>query len=175
MLRIIIFVLLSLSVLACSVKPATDYVIDHDFAQYQHFAFVATPKGALVSIDSPRIEYALITSLGEKGISQTIKEQADLLVNYHIDSATELESYGSQIGVGIFSGGSSIGMRSPIRFRERHYGKLVIEFLNSTSQSIVWRSISQSPLLETMGTVKRAEFITAQIELMLSNFPPKGK
>jgi hypothetical protein len=42
MLRITIFVLLSLSVLACSVKPATDYVIDHNFAQYQHFAFVAT-------------------------------------------------------------------------------------------------------------------------------------
>ncbi|PKH04491.1 DUF4136 domain-containing protein [Psychromonas sp. MB-3u-54] len=175
MSRIIILVLLSLSVLACSVKPATDYVIDHDFSQYQHFAFVATPKDGLVSIDSPRIEHALITSLGEKGIRQTTKEQADLLVNYHIDSATELESYGSQIGVGIFSGGGSIGMRSPIRYRERHYGKLVIEFLNPTSQSIVWRSISQSPLLETMGTVKRAEFITVQIELMLSNFPPKDK
>ncbi|ABM03519.1 conserved hypothetical protein [Psychromonas ingrahamii 37] len=173
--RIIIFVLLSLSVLACSVKPATDYVIGHDFSRYQHFAFVATPKDGVVSIDSSRIEHALIRSLSQKGISQTTKEQADLLVNYYIESATELESYGSQIGVGIFSGGGSIGMSSPILYRERYYGKLFIEFLNPTSHSIVWRSVSQSRLLETMGTVKRAEFITAQIELMLSDFPPKDK
>jgi hypothetical protein len=175
MLRIIISVLLSLSVLACSVKPATDYVIDHDFSQYKNFAFVAIPKDAVVSIDSSRIEDALITSLSQKGIRQTTQEQADFLVDYHIDSVTELESYGGSIGVGIFRGGGGIGMSSPTRYRERNYGKLVIEFLNPTSQSIVWRSISQSPLSETMGAVKRAEFITAQIELMLSNFPPKDK
>jgi len=175
MLRIIISVLLSLSVLACSVKPATDYVIGHDFSQYKNFSFVAPPKDVVVSIDSSRIEHALVTSLSQKGISQTTREQADLLVDYHIESATELESYGSSIGVGIFSGRSSIGMNSPTRYRERNYGKLVIEFLNPTSQSIVWRSISQSPLNERMGADKRTEFITAQIKLMLSNFPPQGK
>lgn len=175
MLRIIISVLLSLSVLACSVKPATDYVIGHDFSQYKKFAFVATPADAVVSIDSSRIENALVASLSQKGISQTTKEQADLLVDYHIDSATEFESYGSSIGVGIFSGRGGIGMSSPTRYRERNYGKLVIEFLNPSSQSIVWSSISQSPLSETMGTEKREEFITDQIKLMLSDFPPKGK
>ena len=175
MLRIMISVLLSFSVLACSVKPATDYVIGHDFSQYKHFAFVAPPKDEVVSIDSSRIENALVASLSLKGISQTTKEQADLLVDYHIESATELESYGSSIGVGIFSGRGGFGMSSPTRYRERNYGKLVIEFLNPTSQSIVWRSISQSPLNETMGTDKRTQFIAAQIKLMLTNFPPQQK
>ena len=175
MLRIMISILLSFSVLACSVKPATDYVIGHNFSQYKNFSFVVPPKDTVVSIDSSRIEQALVESLSQKGIIQTTKEQADLLVSYHIDSATELESYGSSIGVGIFSGRGSIGMNSPTRYRERNYGKLVIEFLNPTSQSIIWRSISQSPLNETMGTVKRTEFINAQIKLMLSNFPPQGK
>jgi hypothetical protein len=175
MLRIIIAVLLSLSVLACSVKPATDYVIDHDFSQYKNFAFIATPKDTVVSIDSSRIENAVIASLRQKGIRKTTPEQADLLVGYHIDSATELESYGSSIGVGIFSGRGGIGMSSPTRYRERNYGKLVIEFLNPTSKSIIWRSVSQSPLNETMKADKRAEFINAQIKLMLSNYPPKQK
>jgi len=66
-------------------------------------------------------------------------------------------------------------MSSPTRYRERNYGKLVIEFLNPASQSIVWRSISQSPLNETMGSAKRTQFISAQIKLMLSNFPPQQK
>jgi hypothetical protein len=175
MLRIIAAVLLTLSVSACSVKPATDYMIGHDFSQYKNFAFVAPPKDVVVSIDSARIEDALIRSLSQKGISQTTKEQADLLVEYHIESATELESYGSNIGVGIFSGRGGIGMSSPTRYRERNYGKLVIEFLNPTSQSIVWRSISQSPLNETMATDRRTQFISAQIKLMLSNFPPLEK
>lgn len=173
MLRIIILFLFSLSVLACSVKPATDYVIEHDFSQYKNFAFVAAPKDAVVSIDSSRIEHALTMSLSEKGISQTTQEQADLLVNYHIDNTTELESYGGRIGVGIFSARGGIGMSSPTRYRERNYGKIVIEFLNPSSRSIVWRSISQSPMNETMATVKRMAFITAQIKLMLSHFPPK--
>ncbi|MFT6926751.1 MAG: hypothetical protein ACJAZP_002371 [Psychromonas sp.] len=175
MLRIIAAVLLTLSVSACSVKPATDYVIGHDFSQYQSFAFVTTPKDAVVSIDSARIETAVVTSLSQKGISQTTKEQADFLVDYHIEKATELESFGSSIGVGIFGGRGGIGMSSPTRYRERNYGKLVLEFLNPNSQSIVWSSISQSPLNETMGTDKRAEFISAQITLMLSDFPPKGQ
>lgn len=175
MLRIIMTVLFSLSALACSVKPATDYVIGHDFSQYKNFAFVAPPKDAVVSIDSARIEDALIRGLSQKGLSETTQEQADLLVVYHLDSATELESYGSSIGVGVFSGRGGIGMSTPTRYRERNYAKLVVEFLNPSSQSIVWRSISQSPLNERMPTDKRAQFITGQIKLMLSNFPPQGK
>ncbi len=175
MLRIVLSALLSLSVLACTVKPATDYLVEHDFSQYKDFAFVRAPEDAVASIDSSRIESAVVAQLKQKGLRQTDVKSADLLVDYRVDSATELESFGSSLGFGVSRGRGSIAMSTPTRYRERKYGKLVLEFLDPASQSIVWSSISQSQLKETMGPDKRAEFITKQIDLMLSTYPPQPK
>ncbi|WP_019614126.1 DUF4136 domain-containing protein [Psychromonas ossibalaenae] len=179
MLRIFTAFLLVLSISACTIKPATDYVIGHDFSQYKNFAFAAPLEDETVSIDGSRIEKAVALQLSRKGIKQTGRQQADLLVDYRIDSATELESYGSSIGIGVSRGRGrgvgTIGMSTPSHYRERKYGKIVIEFLNPLSSSVVWHSISQSQLGETMGPEKRAEFIKTQVELMLSTYPPQEK
>ncbi|HEY5716190.1 MAG TPA: DUF4136 domain-containing protein [Psychromonas sp.] len=176
MLRIILPVLLSFAMLGCSAKPVTDFAVAHDFSQYKTFAFVAPSQGAVASIDSSRIESAVATQLNKKGVNQTEFRSADLLVDYHIDSATELEPYGGSVGVGmgIFHRGS-IGISTPPRYRERKYGKLVLEFSNPKSKSIIWRSVSQRRLTETMSAEKRANFIMEEIALMLKNYPPQAK
>ncbi len=179
MLRIFTAAALALSLSACTIKPATDYVLGHDFSQYKNFAFASRPEGEAVSIDGSRIEKAVARTLNQKAIKQTDQQQADLLVDYRIDSATELESYGGSVGIGVSRsrgrGIGSIGMSTPNHYRERKYGKIIIEFLNPASDSVVWSSISQSQLAETMGPEKRAEFINGQIELMLSTYPPVQK
>ncbi len=177
MLRIVLSVLLSLSLLGCSTKPVSDYAVEHDFSQYKTFTFVAPPEGSVISIDSGRIESAIASQLSSKGIRQTALPNADLLVNYRIESATELEPYGGSlgVGVGIFRGRGGISMRTPPRYRERNYGKLVLEFLNPVSTTIVWRSVSQSRLTETMSAEKRASFINKEVALMLKNYPPQPK
>ncbi|WP_028863905.1 DUF4136 domain-containing protein [Psychromonas aquimarina] len=179
MLRIFTALLLVCSISACTIKPATDYILGHDFSQYKSFAFASPTEDETVSIDGSRIEKAVTQLLIQKGIKHTVPEQADLLVDYRIDSATELESYGSSLGIGVSRGrGRGIGtvaMSTPTHYRERKYGKIVIEFLNPENRSVVWHSISQSQLGETMGPEKRAEFIGTQVELMLSTYPPQGK
>ncbi len=176
-LRIILPVLLSLSLLGCSTKPVSDYAVEHDFSQYKTFAFAAAPEGAVLSIDSGRIERATAAQLSSKGIKQTDLPSADLLVKYRIESATELEPYGGSIGVGvgIYRRRGGISMRTPPRYRERKYGKIVLEFLNPVSKTIIWRSVSQSRLTETMSSQKRANFINNEIGLMLKNYPPQAK
>ncbi|MGY5451632.1 DUF4136 domain-containing protein [Agarivorans sp. MS3-6] len=175
MYRFFIIACVASLTVACTVKPATDYNVDQDFSQYQDFAFSPMPEGAVVSIDAQRIERELTSQLKMKNLQAVTIEQADLLVDYRVDTATELESYGGSFSVGVGRKHGAIGMSSPDRYKERKYGKLVVEFLDPKTTSIVWRSISQSQLRETMGPESRAKFISEQIALMLANYPPSAQ
>ncbi|GDY26160.1 DUF4136 domain-containing protein [Agarivorans sp. Toyoura001] len=175
MYRLFIIACLSFTAAACTIKPAVDYNIDQDFSQYKDFAFAPMPEDAVASIDGQRIERELDSQLKAKGLQVVELEQADLLVDYRIDTATELESYGGSFSVGVGRKHGAIGVSSPDRYKERKYGKLVVEFLDPETKALVWRSISQSQLRETMGPESRAKFINEQVALMLENYPPKAK
>lgn len=175
MLRLFIIALLSLATTACTIKPATDYLSSHDFSQYKSFAFVASPAGVPESIDSARIKSAVVTHLKPKGLEQTDISDADLQVAYRIEDETELEQSGITTSFGFSRSHGGIAMSTPAEFNERKYGKLVLEFLDPTSQSIVWKSISQKQLHETISTEQRTEFINNEIILMLNAYPPKIK
>ena len=174
MFRIFAIACLSFMAAACTVKPALDYNVDQDFSQFKDFAFVPKPEDAVVTIDGQRIERELTAQLQAKSIPAVALEEADLLVDYRVDVATELESYGGSFSVGVGRRHGAIGVSSPDRYKERKYGKLVVEFFDPATNALVWRSISQSQLRETMGPESRAEFINKQIALMLENYPPKA-
>ncbi len=160
-------------VTACTVRPATDYNVDQDFSQYKDFAFASLAEDAVLSIDDQRIQAELAKQLQTKGLQVVDVEQADMLVAYHIEEATELEAIGGNFTLGMGSRHGMIGVSSPDRYKERKYGKLVVEFIDPQAKSLIWRSISQSKLRETMGPESRAEFIQKQLALMLESYPPK--
>ncbi len=62
---------------------------------------------------------------------------------------------------------------SPSRYREYKYGKLVVELIDNDNNKIVWRSISQRKLTETMTPKSREEFIDEQVFEMFKNYPPQ--
>ncbi|WP_432463972.1 MULTISPECIES: DUF4136 domain-containing protein [unclassified Agarivorans] len=175
MYRVFSIALFTLLSVACTIQPATDYQVGQDFSQYHHYAFVAGADDAVQSLDEQRIKAELAAQLEQKGLQMVAAEQADLLVDYRVDSASELEALGGSFSVGFGSRHSAIGMSSPDRYKERKYGKLVVELLDQQNQTIVWRSISQSQLKETMGPESRAKFIAEQITLMLAQYPPQPR
>lgn len=173
MFRFLSVLLCLLSVTACTVKPATDYNVDQDFSQYKDFAFAPLAEDVVLSIDEQRIQAELVKQLQNKGLLAVELEQADMRVAYRIDEASELEAIGGNFSFGVGSRHSMIGVSSPDRYKERRYGKLVLEFIDPKTKSLIWRSISQSKLTETMSPEKRAAFIQKQLSLMLENYPPK--
>ncbi len=52
---------------------------------------------------------------------------------------------------------------------------LLFKKLNPASKSIIWRSISQNKLTDTMSAQQRNDFIVKEIALMLSDYPPQTK
>lgn len=173
MFRFLSVLLCLVSLTACTIRPATDYNVDQDFSQYKDFAFAPLAEDAVLSIDEQRIQAELVKQLQNKGLQAVELEQADMLVAYRIDEATELEAIGGNFTFGMGSRHGMIGVSSPDRYKERKYGKLVVEFIDPKAKSLIWRSISQSKLGETMGPERRAEFIQKQLGLMLESYPPK--
>ncbi|WP_026958445.1 DUF4136 domain-containing protein [Aliagarivorans taiwanensis] len=161
----------------CTVKPATDFDATQDFSQYRSFDFLPFPEGQPKGLDDRRLENALGQQLQLNGLTRD--EQApDLLVAYRIDEAFILEEQGGasvSYGVGFGSRRSGVGMvmSSPVRLQERRYGKLVVELIDPGAESVVWSSISQSQLRETMKPEAREQFIQRQLELMFEAFPPQ--
>jgi len=175
MLRLFFITLLSLSLAACAVKPSTDYRSTHNFTQYTTFAFTGIAEGVPESLDSARIKDAVITQLEKKGLTKTDIQTANLQVAYRIESATELEQSGNNVGFGFGSKHSRIAFSTPAQYYEREYGKLVIELIDPVTQSVVWQSISQRQLQESISTDKRTEFISSEVTLMLNSYPPATK
>lgn len=175
MLRFITPLLLCSFLFACTATPVSDYALNHDFSQYKTFTFVTSPEKSVSSIDSKRIENETAAQLKVKGLSQTETQSADLQINYRLEMTTEIESNGGTFGFGIGLGRAGIGMSTPSSYNENHYNKLVLEFINPASKSIIWQSISQNKLTETMSAQQRNDFIVKEITLMLSDYPPQTK
>lgn len=175
MIRILLIALLSFTLSACTVKPTTDYRSNQDFSQYRTFAFSTPPEGSIESIDDSRIRDAVLLQLEQKGVRKVDKQDADLHVLFRIDSESELESFGSSAGFGLSRNKTSIALSTPVKYQENKYGKLVLELVDAKTQSIVWKSISQRRLQETIKVDKRTQFINTEITNMLSEYPPKNR
>jgi len=175
MIRLLLMSLLPIFISACAVKPATDYRSNQDFSQYTTFAFAALPEGTVESLDDSRIRDVVIMQLEQKGLRKTDIKDADLNVLFRIESESELESYGSTASFGISRNKSSIAMSTPVKYQENKYGKLVLELVDAKTQSIVWKSISQRRLQETIKVDKRTQFISTEITKMLSEYPPENR
>lgn len=175
MLRLFFSALLALSISACTIKPTTDYRIEHNFSQYTSFAFSPIAEDMHDSIDDARIKNALLVQLAQKSLIKTDLKEASLQVIYRMESEAELEPFGLSTGFGYSRRGSSLIITKPNHYSEREYGKLVVEFLDPKTNTIVWKSISQKRLPETLRTKKRAEFINKEIAVMINAYPPATK
>ncbi|WP_158589012.1 DUF4136 domain-containing protein [Alginatibacterium sediminis] len=161
------------SLAACTPSPIYDYDSSVDLSQYNSFAFLGYDDAEnenILSLDAGRAQNAVTSQLKLKGIEK-VDADPDLLVSFDILEESELQSYGGSFGVGYSSNRYGVGMRTPERYREVKYGKLVVEVADSQSRQVVWRAQSQRKLSQTMSTDKRSVFINEQIDQMFSQFP----
>ncbi|MEI6897921.1 MAG: DUF4136 domain-containing protein [Psychromonas sp.] len=175
MLRLIVTALLSLSLFACAVHPTTDYIANKDFSQYTHFAFPPSLEGMPNSIDSTRIKNAVTMQLEQKGLIKTTIEKANLQIFFRVKSETELKPTAISSSFAYSRHRGTLRMNIPENYYKYQYGKIVLEFVDPGTQSIVWQSISQRELQETITTDKRNQFINSEITLMLNTYPPAVK
>ncbi|WP_087017901.1 DUF4136 domain-containing protein [Thaumasiovibrio subtropicus] len=162
--------LMALFLTGCSMAPRTDFSANVDYSQFDTYQF--EDSTAPRSIDAKRIETALNSQLPEKGITLSHTDEAPLMVIYRIEDERELQSFGTTVGFGYHSRNMGIGMSTPERYREVKFGRLVLEFVDTQSNQVVWQAVSTRRLTESMSPQRREAFFEREIREMLALFPP---
>ncbi|CAH1590343.1 DUF4136 domain-containing protein [Vibrio rotiferianus] len=162
--------LLALMLGACT-TVSTDVDKQADFTRYKTFDF--GEKGSTpMSLDARRIEEAIEGQLQSKGLSM-VEAGGDLYIHHDIQQESELVSSGTSFGVGYGWNSFGVAVSSPERYRERKYGNLVVELVDTKANQVVWKAISKRKLTESMSTEKREEFISEEVQKMFELYPPK--
>jgi hypothetical protein len=155
--------------------PATDFksMTDYDWAE------ATQEKTGDLRIDNPlrdaRIRAAVERHLQEKGYLKTSDQTPTFLVRYRYVLRQRVESDNSGVGFGIGSygrhGGIAIGTGNSIR--EYDQGSLVIDFLDPTSNTLLWRGNGNQRFREYDDPEKTSRDIDTLVDEILSQFPPK--
>lgn len=153
---------------ACT-TVTTDVDKQADFSAYRTFDFGAQAETP-TSIDGRRIEQGLAEQLEDKGLIK-VNSGGDLYVHHDIVEESELVSSGSSVSFGY--GWNSFGVitSSPERYKERKYGKLVVELVDAKANQVVWKGVSSRKLSESMSSEKRESLIEEEIAKMFENYP----
>ncbi|MDW1847588.1 DUF4136 domain-containing protein [Vibrio sp. Vb2110] len=168
MMRGLILGLVVMLVSACT-TVTTDVDKQADFSAYRTFDFGAQAE-APTSIDVRRIEQGLAEQLEGKGLNK-VNSGGDLYVHHDIVEESELVSSGSSVSFGY--GWNSFGVitSSPERYKERKYGKLVVELVDAKANQVVWKGVSSRKLSESMSSEKRESLIQEEIAKMFESYP----
>lgn len=153
---------------ACT-TVTTDVDKQADFSAYRTFDFGAQAETP-TSIDGRRIEQGLAEQLEDKGLIK-VNSGGDLYVHHDIVEESELVSSGSSVSFGY--GWNSFGVitSSPEKYKERKYGKLVVELVDAKANQVVWKGVSSRKLSESMSSEKRESLIEEEIAKMFENYP----
>jgi len=160
-----------------SVRVASDFDKNVDFAQYKTFAFYKTgiDKVEVSDLDKKRILRAIEEQMLAKGFTKS--ENPDLLVNIFTKSREQVDvnTFNAGWGYGwgwgwnpwMYGGG---GRTSVSRSTE---GTLFIDLIDAKKKEMIWQGEGEGDL--TKNTDKKEERIKEFVTKILEQYPPKKK
>ncbi|OAN11461.1 polyketide synthase [Photobacterium jeanii] len=158
---------------ACSADVSTDYDKQANYNQFKTYQYAAVGDKDSTTLDGARVENAINRELSAKGMRLTVDSTSDITVRHAIESQSDYQSSGTSFGFGYGFSNVGVGVSTPTRYREYKYGKLIVEMIENDNKQVVWRSVSQRKLKETMSPDEREKFIDEQITEMFKNYPPQ--
>ncbi len=167
-----LFVLASCS----SVRVATDYDKNVDFANYKSFAFFkpGVDKVEISDLDKRRILNAIDAELTAKGITKS--ENPDLLVNIFTKSRQQVDvnqfnagwGYGWGWGWNPWMWG---GSRTTVSTSTE--GTLYIDLIDARKKELIWQGEGVGVLTQNLN--KKDERIQEFVKKILEKYPPAKK
>ncbi|MGR5142674.1 DUF4136 domain-containing protein [Photobacterium sp. DNB23_23_1] len=171
MFKPLIIILFILVTIGCTKDVVTDYNAAVNYSNYKTYEFAPFSTTQATTLDGSRIEDAITTQLYTKGLTG-VNENGDLLIRHSIVEQSDFQTYGTSFGFGYRHRSAGIAYSTPTQIREYRYGKIVVELIDTKTNSVVWRSASQRRLTETMTPSSRKTFIDTQINEMFKEYPP---
>jgi hypothetical protein len=174
--------------LACSnLKISSDWDSEVDFSKVQSYAWIGQASGVegfesaegASSLLDQRIRKAVQETLSSKGISEVGRQQADVLVSYHIgiekrlDVHTVHHGYGHGYrGHGRYRGWRAGAGYTDTRVTQYDEGTLLLDLIDPQRMEMIWRGSAQSRISTTTSPEERQQRVREVVEKVLAQYPP---
>jgi hypothetical protein len=184
-MRIVVVGALMLAVAACS---STSYIVDwdsqNDFSGYQSYAWFerapskpgrGQPPNQANAIMAGRILRSLDGEMMGRGLQKAPAAKSDLLVTYYLVINSRMVMYHTGWsypfgrwgrGWGWYGGGWTWGRSSMQTVTQ---GTLVVDVLDSSSRSLVWRGVAERAFSKPNPNDQRVAKVVARL---MRDFPP---
>ena len=182
---LIVFVILSHLGGCSSIRVSQDYDPSRDFSSLRTYAWQneSQPKTGDIRVDNSlldaRFRSAIDDSLSKKGYQQISEGKPDFYVAYTYQIESKIESNNVSVGMGF--GRSSrgrhagVGMNTGTTVREYDQGLLVIDLVDPSKASLLWRGTGKARVNPNAEPEKSVKEINEGVEKILSQFPPQAK
>lgn len=179
--RITVVALALTAAAACSsVRVTTDYDPEVDFSGVGTYAWLDERSGVegdradVTSLLDRRIRRAVGDELRGKGIAPVARDEAQLLVSYHLGVEKKLDINTIHTGYGYGRDWYGAGGTSHTTVSEYEEGTLLIDFIDPSSKQLVWRGSGQARVRQSTSPKEREELVRKAVAEILASFPPKA-
>ena len=168
-IKLLVLPIIALVIASCSsVRVATDYDTQTDFAQYKTFAFYKTgiDKAKISDLDKKRIMRAIESELMAKGMTKSATP--DVLVSLFTKSRERINVNDN------FYGGFCYPWyygSNPVTVSQYTEGTLFIDLIDANKKELVWQGIGTGAL-HTSNVERKEARIKEFVKEILSKYPP---
>ena len=169
--------------LACSnLEISSDWDTEVDYSKIESYAWIGQGSGVegvdgTGSLLDGRIRRAVQETLSSKGFSEVGRQQADVLVSYHIGIETKLDvqtvhrGYGYGYGrYGRYHGYG--GGYAETRVTQYDEGTFLLDLVEPQKMELIWRGSAQSRISTQTSPDEREQRVREVVEKVLAQYPP---
>jgi hypothetical protein len=172
-LKFLPLLLLFLVVTSCtSVRVATDYDRNANFASYNSFAFYkpGIDKAKISDLDKKRILRSIDAELSAKGIQKS--ESPSLLISIFTKEQERVDVYNNNFGWGWGWNPWWFGGNWGNTVSRTTEGQLYIDLIDANTNELVWQGVGSARLYTGSDIDKKDERIREIVREILAKYPP---
>lgn len=181
------FTLICLLLTACASQfpVATDFDEQYSFASKTRYAIIVPEdiKTTRNDLLRNRIENALRTELGNRGLQEVEKDQAELWVSYFATSEKQQDirtwnNYNAYYGYArCYSCYYPVPMTTTeVQVVDYIESSLMVDFIDPASNTLKWRGSTRNKVTtstaDSMTVSERTELVNQAVSAILAQFPP---
>ncbi|PLX79791.1 MAG: hypothetical protein C0615_01905 [Desulfuromonas sp.] len=171
--------LIILLVSGCSgITVSQDYSSARELAGLRFYAWSSEqqPRTGDARVDTPlldsRIRSAIDNTLAARGYRQADSDHADFLVSYQYSLHQRVRGTSDHASIGFAGRHSFFGFGTGTTISDYNEGLLLIDFLDRTGRTTLWRGKGSRPIATHTEPEKLTHQINEMVHKIIDQFPP---
>lgn len=171
-------------VIGCASGPNvdSDYNESYSFSKIQSYYLIPDKAADYLgqpgsSLTDQRVAKAIQHEMDKRAIAPAARDQADILVSFHITSKdkTRVRNYNAGYSYGAYGGyrygGMSMGYGNNVSVQQYVEGQLIIDMVDPKTNSVVWRGTSTKKIDSDWTVDERIEVINTHVAASMALIP----